>query len=320
MLVESPADVLVVGSINVDLVVRVERLPVAGETVTGGAFARHPGGKGGNQAVAAARLGAGVSFVGAVGSDADGPGAMDDLAREGIDVSGVSLLEGAATGVALIVVDAAGENQIAVAPGANALLAGELVTAVVSRLRTRTGGVLLASLELSDDAVLAGARFAAAHGLHIVINPAPARPLPAELLALRPILLPNAGEASLLSGVADPSEGARELFRSTGSEVVVTLGANGAMLCRGEELIRLPAFEIDVVDTTGAGDTFAGAFAAELAAGADVESAARFAMAAAALSVRREGARGGMPARAEVEGLLGQVWRAECDSNPRAED
>src|SRR5215213_8876567 len=191
----SPARVIVVGSVNADLVVRADRLPAPGETVTGGRFSRHGGGKGANQAVAAARLGARVAMVGAVGDDDLGHEALALLEREGIDVSGVARLD-APTGVALIAVDAAGENQIAVASGANA----ELDAAAVERtVRDAGAAAVLLSQEVPEDAVLAGVR--AARG-PVVLNPAPVRALPAELAKLGPILTPNAGEARELSGDA----------------------------------------------------------------------------------------------------------------------
>lgn len=298
------ADVVIVGSINVDLVCTVERLPRPGETVTGGTFARHPGGKGGNKAVAAARLGASVAFVGAVGADGDGDAALADLAGEGIDVGGVSRLEDVPTGVALIVVDAGGENQIAVGSGANARLDGGRVEAALGGVSVRRGGVYLANMEVSDEALLAGARFAQTKGLRIIINPAPARPLQPALLALRPILLPNAGEAHLLSGETEVDAAARRLAGLTGEAVLVTLGREGALLCRGDLLTRLPAPTVEAVDTTGAGDTLAGGFAAGLAAGRELEDAARMAVAAATMSVTRAGARNGMPRAAELEAFL----------------
>jgi len=299
-----PADVLIVGSINVDLVCSVERLPRPGETVTGGTFARHPGGKGGNQAVAASRLGASVAFVGAVGADGDGDTALADLAAEGIDVGGVCRLEDVATGVALITVDAAGENQIAVASGANARLDGRPVEAALVGLTVGPNAVYLVNLEVGDEALLAGARFAQANRLRSVINPAPARPLDRDLLALSPILLANAGEALLLSGETDLDAAARRLARLTGEVVLVTLGREGALLCRGDVLTRLPAPAVEAVDTTGAGDTLAGAFACGLAAGRELEDAALTAVAAAAMSVTRRGARDGMPRAAELEAFL----------------
>jgi ribokinase len=283
--------VVVVGSINVDLVVAVASLPAAGETVTGGRFARHGGGKSANQAVAAARLGASVSFVGAVGDDEMGVSAVSELSSEGIDVSAVSRVS-APTGVALIVVDSAGENQIAVASGANASL-------VVDSLDLTGEGVVLLCNEVSSEVVTAAARAAADAGWRVVLNPAPARALPDVPLS---VLTPNASEAFQLTGLEDPEAAARALVDQTGAAVLVTLGAKGALLLEpGGSPIRLPATRVEVVDTTGAGDTVNGALAAELAADHLLEDAARFALTAAALSTRAPGARGGMPTREEVE-------------------
>jgi ribokinase len=279
--------VVVVGSINADLVVAVDRLPAAGETVTGGTFARHGGGKGANQAVAAARLGAEVAMVGAVGDDDLGAQALAELEAEGVDVSCVARLAGETTGVAAIVVDAAGENQIAVASGANARLAAEHVP---DGLFAGPPGVVLLGHEVGDAALVAAA--AAAEGWTLVLNPAPAR-----AIAVRgAIVTPNASEAEHLTGEPDPRAAARALRARTGAPVLVTLGARGALL-DGEEI---PAPSVRPVDTTGAGDTVNGALAAELARGADLADAARFAVAAAALSTRAPGARGGMPRRDEV--------------------
>jgi ribokinase len=283
-------DLVVVGSVNADLVVRLSRLPAPGETVSGGTFERHHGGKSANQAVAAARLGTSVAFVGAVGADDLGDEAIAALELEGIDCSGVTRLEEAPTGVALIVVDEAGENQIAVASGANARLAEPRVP--------EGARVLLLGLEVPDQAVLAAAR--AADGARIVLNPAPARPLPDELLDRGPILTPNEAEARALAGEADAEHAARVLEQRTGAPVVVTLGARGALV--SGQVIGPP--KVRVLDTTGAGDTFSGALAAELAAGADIRAAARFATAAAALSTQAAGAREGMPDRAAVERAL----------------
>ena len=283
--------VVVVGSINVDLVVVSERLPAAGETVAGGRFASYGGGKSANQAVAAARLGADVVFVGAVGRDAMGDEAEAELRAEGIDVSGLARLD-EPTGVALIVVDAAGENQIAVASGANA--AFELES-----LQLEGEGVVLLGHEVSEGVVIAAARAAEAAGWPVVLNPAPARELPAAPLA---VLTPNASEAEQLTGEADPEAAARALAESTGAAVLITLGARGALLLEpGGSPGLLPATKVDVVDTTGAGDTVNGALAAELAAGRPLRDAAEFALRAAAISTTKPGARGGMPTRAEVD-------------------
>jgi len=206
------ARVVVVGSINVDLVVVVEQLPAAGETVAGGRFAQHGGGKSANQAVAAARLGAAVTLVGAVGSDAMGDGAVEALEAEGIDVSGVARVD-APTGVALIVVDAAGENQIAVASGANAVL-------TLPELDLNGDGVVLLGHEVSAEVVERAARAANAAGWPVVLNPAPARELPDAELA---VLTPNASEAAQLTGEDEPEAAARALAEQTGAAVLNTL-------------------------------------------------------------------------------------------------
>jgi ribokinase len=286
--------VIVVGSVNTDLVVVTDRLPAAGETVTGGEFSRHGGGKGANQAVAAARLGAQVTMVGAVGRDPFGDEALELLEREGIDTAAVARAE-APTGVALINVDAAGENQIAVAPGANEALDPDAVERAV---RSAGPGVVLLSQEVSEAAVLAGARAAAGP---IVLNPAPVRRLPDELAALGPILTPNAGEARALTGEDDPEAAARALTERTGAPALVTLGPQGVRAARKVSdtfLARAPA--VTAVDTTGAGDAFNGALAVALAEGRELRDAVAFAVAAAALSTRAAGAREGMPRRDEV--------------------
>jgi ribokinase len=289
------SELVVVGSVNADLVVRLSRLPAPGETVSGGTFERHHGGKSANQAVAAARLGASVTFVGAVGADDLGADAVAALEREGIDCSGVARLEDAPTGVALIVVDEAGENQIAVASGANARLAAPAVPAGAR--------IVLLGLEVPDEAVLAAAH--AAGSARLVLNPAPARPVPDELLDRGPILTPNAAEARALAGKTDAEAAGRALADRTGAPVVVTLGADGALLLAPRAAPeQVPALRVEVVDTTCAGDTFTGALAAELARGADIRAAARFATAAAALSTQAAGAREGMPDRAAVERAL----------------
>jgi ribokinase len=289
--------VVVVGSVNADLVVSVAELPSAGETVTGGTFARHGGGKGANQAVAAARAGAHVTLVAAVGADDLGDEALRELATEGIDVAAVVRLDGVPTGVAAIVVDAQGENFVAVASGANA----ELDAATVEVAVPAGDGVVLLGHEIPEAAVVAGIRAARAGGWRAVLNPAPARRLADDLEGV--ILTPNAHEARALTGEQDVEAAARALAERTGAPVLVTLGAEGALLLDGGAA-RIPAPAVDVVDTTGAGDAVNGALAAELAAGRSLRDAARFAMAAAALSTRAAGARAGMPRRDEVLAAL----------------
>jgi ribokinase len=295
--------VLVVGSVNADLVVAVERLPQPGETVTGGRFSRHGGGKGANQAVAAARAGARVRFVGAVGDDDLGDAALRQLADEGIDVTGVVRLAGEPTGVALISVDERGRNQITVASGANARVDARVVEAALKDSPPAAGDVCLLSFEIPDDALIAAARAASAAGARVVLNPAPARSLVAELAAAGPVLTPNAIEAATLGGADDPADAARALTALTGAPVVVTVGEEGAIVATGDRLLRIPSPPVEVVDTTGAGDTFSGVLAAALAEGLDLEAAARRAVMAASASVRARGARAGMPRREELEAL-----------------
>jgi ribokinase len=287
----------VLGSVNVDFVVSVDHLPVAGETVTGGTFAQHHGGKGANQAVAAARLGANVTLVGAVGDDELGRVARANLEAEGVLIA-LREIAGVPTGVALIVVDRNGQNQIAVASGANA-------TFEATEWQGFGGGdVFLAGFEVLDGAVVAGAHAASAAGALVLINPAPARELPGALLATRPILIPNELEAQALTGDTDPVSAARLLAARSGAPVVVTLGPHGAIVVRDGEIEHVPAPSVEAVDTTGAGDTFAGALAAELSAGKSLLESVRTAVEAASLSVTIPGAREGMPTRADVERRL----------------
>jgi len=284
----APPSVLVVGSINVDLVIHADRLPAPGETVAGGRLERAGGGKGANQAVAAARAGAAVALVGAVGDDELGTDALAALRAEGVDVGAVARLGGVATGVALIVVDRDGRNQIAVASGANHEVSAEHVRAA----RGSAPGCVLASFELLDEPVLAAARIARDAGCPLLVDPAPARPLEARLRELRPILTPNHPEAAELTGEQDPDAAARALTAQTGAAVVVTLGERGALVADGAGSAHLPAPAVRAVDTTGAGDSFNGVLAAELARGAELRAAVHAAVAAAAQSVTRAGARG----------------------------
>jgi ribokinase len=291
--------VIVVGSINVDLVVSAPRLPGPGETVLGGRFARHLGGKGANQAIAAARAGAQVHMVGAVGDDPNGRESVAALATEGVDVSGVRTLD-APSGVALIAVGPDGENLIVVAPGANV----ELILDDRSIVWPVDGGVLLASLEVPMTAVVAAAVMAAERGATIVINPAPAQPLPDELIALRPILTPNEREL-LVCGVAATPEGALATLQSRGAgPIVVTRGAAGALIADGSARTVIRGNPVEAVDTTGAGDTFAGVLAAWLASGMPLDEAVPAGNVAAGLQVGSAGARHGMPDRATIEAEL----------------
>jgi ribokinase len=236
-------DVLVVGSVNVDLVVTVPVLPSAGTTITGGTFERHHGGKGANQAVAAARLGARVGLIAAVGDDPAGSEAISELRQEGVDPSGIARLEDTATGVALIVVDDRGENQIAVASGANEDLDAGVVAAALDRIELTSEGVCLLGFEVGDAAIEVAAKWAFARGNGVLVDPAPARGLAPALVSCMPILTPNAGEAAELSGEVSPRAAAAVLSRRTTSPVAVTLGEHGVVIADGELVESIPAYE-----------------------------------------------------------------------------
>jgi ribokinase len=282
--------IAVVGSINLDVVVEVERHPAPGETVVGGDRRELPGGKGANQAVAAARLGAQVAMVGRVGADAAGRRLRDGLAAEGVDVAHVREDPQAPTGMALIAVDARGENTIVVSPGANARVdPGDVAAA---RELLAGAAVTLVQHEIPAETVRAAA---GAAGGTVVLNPAPARPLVAPV----DVLVPNGVELAALAGrEGDPVELARALDGARA--VVVTLGPEGALVVEGERVERIAAPAVRAVDTTGAGDAFCGALAEALGRGAELVEAARWAARAAAASVTRPGAQGGLPRREDV--------------------
>lgn len=299
----------VVGAINVDLVVRGTRLPAVGETVVGGEFSQHQGGKGGNQAVAAARaLGTHgrVAMIGAVGPDAFGEPARELLTIEGVDVTHVVIDRSATTGVALISVDASGENQITVAPGANAGLNPSSVTAALDAIGTATGAVL-ASLEVPLDAVEAAARWSHDRGVPFVLNPAPAKAEAHELLPFARVVTPNVGELAILAAQAEePRGGAKRLASGyDGLSVVVTLGDQGAIAYGPDGETKVAAPKIRAIDTTGAGDTLNGVLAAGMLEGMPLADALRRAVVAATLSVRTTGAREGMPTREQIDAAVG---------------
>ncbi|WP_439030300.1 PfkB family carbohydrate kinase [Gordonia terrae] len=298
--------VLVVGAVNVDLVVETDRLPGPGETVVGPTVTRHGGGKGANAAVAAARAGAEVRYCGAVGSDDMAESALAELRHEGVDIADVAALDEVATGMALIVVDSRGENQIAVGAGANGVLDAAVVQRAVDRAAGWAGCVLV-STEIPADAVAAAVEQAAAHGIPCVLNPAPVLPSLIGLMASAPMLTPNTSElrdlhALLLESTDTPAEASvTEQARMVASRavvpVLVTLGADGVLLAdTAGDTITVPAGRVDaVVDTTGAGDTFNGVFAASVADGSTVVEAAKRGVTAASLSIAAVGARTGMP-------------------------
>jgi ribokinase len=301
--------VVVVGAVNVDLVVAAERLPGPGETVVGPRVEHFGGGKGANAAVAAARAGADVLLIGAVGADDTGRAALDELRGEGVRVDGVAMLDGVPTGVALIVVDAAGENQIAVGAGANAGVERDRVRAALVDALPHTDCVLV-STEIPLAAVVVAVETAVAVGVPCVLNPAPVLPGLAGLLVPRPglrgpLLTPNAGELAALTGPGPTGVRAVGLATRTEAPVVVTLGGEGALVVEpGGVVEHLPPRPSTVCDTTGAGDTFNGVLAAQLAAGAALLDAARAANVGAALSVGHVGARVGMPTAEAIKAAM----------------
>jgi ribokinase len=295
--------VVVVGSINADYVLRIGHLPKPGETVADGYLDIRPGGKGGNQAHAAARLGGSVVIIAAVGTDATGQDERAALDLAGVDTRALLRCDGP-SGVAVILVDDAGENMIAVAPAANRQLTGEVVAASISE-SIDAGTVVLASLEIPLDAVVAAARAAGNDGATMIINPAPGRPLPADLLA-GAILTPNAGEIRLVAPDARSEDEAIYAVLGAGARaVIVTRGADGASLYEpGRPGSHLPAPRVAVVDTVGAGDAFNGALAVALASGEALRSSVRKAVAAGAAACTGPGARGALPTAADIEALL----------------
>jgi ribokinase len=295
--------VVVVGSANVDLVVDVDRRPAPGETVLGRGHRRFPGGKGANQAVAAARAGARVALVGCVGDDASGDDLLAELAGAGVDTTVVRRVPGVTTGTAFITLTPDGENSIIVSPGANGHLDRAAVEAAAPAIAA--AAVVCAQLEVPLEGVRRGLELARRAGALTVLTPAPAVPGARELLGLADVLVPNLGEARALAGdpAASPRDVARRLLGLGAGAVVLTLGAQGVVLDTPQGTSELPARQMgEVIDTTGAGDTLAGVLAALLAEGASVADAVRVAVDAAGISVTRAGAQTSMPTLAEIRG------------------
>jgi ribokinase len=300
----SKAKIVVVGSFNADLTTYVPHLPRPGESVIGGKFVTGPGGKGSNQAVAAARLGADVTFIGCVGQDTFAQTALDIWRKEGIHTDFVAQKADDATGVALIMVEESGENLISVAPGANLLLGpGDLDVAADAIARA---DVLIVQLEVRYETTAYALKLAKQKGIRTILNPAPAGHLSPEVLALADYITPNETELEALSGQVSVGveESARKLLAHNQQTVVVTLGAQGAQWVRYDGSGLLPTFHVDVVDTTGAGDAFNGGLAVALAEGRALSDAIVFANAVAALCVTKPGTANSMPRRDEVETLL----------------
>jgi ribokinase len=298
------ADILVIGSLNADLVVRAPRFPAPGETISGEDLAIIPGGKGANQAVAAARQGASVAMVGRVGDDSFGPTLLQNLQNNKVDTAHVQTAE-AATGTATIIVDSSGQNSIVLSPGAN----GKVSPADVDAVSFQDADILLLQLEIPLETVIHAASVARQNGLRVILNPAPARRLPDSLLADVDMLIPNESELGLLSGqpvtdIASAGSAARVLLAKGMKTVIITLGADGALIVTNEIVQHSPAFKVDVVDTTAAGDAFIGGLAAALLKGMPLEDAVRFGNASGALAATKFGAQPSLPTVEEVNQLM----------------
>jgi ribokinase len=305
---EKKRSIVVVGSLNADLVQRVERFPRPGETVTGSDLDIVPGGKGANQACAAALLGGQVEMVGRVGSDPFGPMLIESLARAGAGTSKIQV-SATSTGTAAILVLPSGENLIVISPGANGKLTPQDVAQSLGTLEP--GAILLSQLEVRLETTRSALEIARQHGATTILDPAPAQTLSSEILGLVDFLTPNQTEAALLldrsreiESYEDAENAACKLLVRGPSTVIVKLGALGVVIANEEGCQRVPGFPVQAVDSTAAGDTWNGAFAVALAEGKGIAVAARFANAAGAISVTRCGAQSSIPARGEVDGLL----------------
>ena len=285
----------VIGSINMDLTALSERIPSPGETVSAKELKRVPGGKGANQAVAAARLGACVSMFGCVGDDVFAGELLDNLRQNRVDTSGIERVQGTSSGVALIVVSQ-GENAITVVPGANARVSPEYIRA--QSVRILENDIVLLQNEIPLETVYAAAKMLHENGKTVIYNPAPALKADKKLLDLCSFITPNEHEVRLLCG--NDSAPIEQLVESAGGRLIVTLGSKGVIGCDSEGLFAIPAIDARVTDTTGAGDTLNGAFACALSLGMGVRDALIFANAAAGISTEKYGAQGGMPGMDEV--------------------
>jgi len=300
-------NILVVGSSNTDMIIKIDKIPIPGETVIGGKFFKMAGGKGANQAVAAARAGGNVTFISSVGNDVFGHEAMLGFKKDGIDVEYVKIDDEEATGTALIFIDKNGENSIAVASGANLNLDESHLKKVNEKFNNAE--VLLTQLEIPINTVEEAIKIAYSAGVKIILNPAPAQPLSDELLKCISILTPNESEVELLTGieVRDESDAkkAADLLLKKGIEIVIiTLGVKGALLTTNEESKLIHGFKVEAEDTTAAGDVFNGALAVAISENKELNDAIKFAHAAAAISVTRIGAQPSAPSRDEIERML----------------
>lgn len=298
------ADVLVVGSLNADLVVKSPRFPQPGETISGEDLQIIPGGKGANQAVAAARQGVKTAMLGRVGSDSFAPFLVDNLKSNQVDTSHVTV-DSSATGTAIIVVDANGQNSIVLSPGAN----GNVSPVDVDSASFSNSKLLLLQLEIPTLTVLHAAQQARANGLTVILNPAPAKALPAELISSVDILIPNESELSLLTGlpvndVASAEKAAKEILKQGVKTVIVTLGSKGALLVTDTQVTQVDTYKVNVVDTTAAGDAFIGGFASAMLSGKALEDSVRYGCACGALATTKFGAQPSLPTKEEVEKFI----------------
>lgn len=301
------AKIVVVGSLNMDLIVRSPHIPKPGETVLGSGFSTAAGGKGANQAVAAARLGAQVTMVGCVGEDDYGRHLLNSLKADHVDTQFVRVVSNVHTGVALITVDAAGENSIVVSSGANWQLTQADVAAAEAAIAA--ADMLILQLELPLQVIVFAAELAARHDVPVLLNPAPARPLPAEMLANVTILVPNEGEAALLADCAaddmNDVETAVSRIRQMGvATIIVTMGSQGAYLHSDNLSMMVPAFPVQPVDTTAAGDAFVAGVAVAVGEQRPLAEAVQFAAAVGALTTTKLGAQPSLPNRTAVDQLI----------------
>lgn len=295
--------IAVIGSSNTDMVIKTSKLPVPGETILGGIFFMNPGGKGANQAVAAARLGGKVSFIAKTGDDVFGNQARRIFGNENINTEYLVSDSRYPSGVALITVDANGENCIVVAPGANSYLSHEDVELASDEILR--SDIVLIQLEIPIETVVYAANLAFAFGKKVILNPAPAAHITDELLSKLYMITPNETEAELISGIPvtdieSAGLAARNLYARGVKVVIITLGSKGALLFNGEEAILIPSPKIEAIDTTAAGDVFNGAIAVAISEGLELEKAVEFACKAASISVTRMGAQSSAPFRKEM--------------------
>jgi ribokinase len=302
------SSIVVVGSSNTDMVIQADHLPVPGETILGGTFFMTQGGKGANQAVAAARLNGQVTFIAKTGTDIFGRQSVQAYEKDGVDTRYISSDENSPSGVALITVDSNGENCIAVAPGANGTLSVEDINHAQDVVEN--AAIILMQLEIPLKVVQHVANVAETKGVRLVLNPAPACALPDDLLKKISIITPNEKEAEMLTGVKisglDSAKEAAKMLAAKGIEtVIITMGSEGALIFEGDAFEVVPAIKVKAIDTTAAGDVFNGALAVAISEGKAITDAVEFANAAAAISVTRLGAQASAPNRDEVEASIG---------------